>query len=269
MAERTRPPSSEIEALKKDIQLPGSKPYARLCAYGRNGSGKTRLGASFPNVLIVDCNDEGDRSVKGVPGTRVIHCTNWHRVGVAYWYLKTARHPFESVSIDTVTEMNNLAMDFVLDEAENRDPTREKAMPDRRAYGRTATLMRGMLYAYRNLPLHVIFLAQERIIRDPDTEEILEITVDLPNGSRGAAMSGAGILGRLTPKRVRVREDGRVVKRWQDQLFVEPDEIVWTKDRTNLLRPVLKDPTGDKIIAAWNSGKSTRRRSTRNAEAQR
>lgn len=253
MADRTRPPASEIKAIKDEIILPGSVPHVRLCAFGRNGSGKTRLGGSFPNVLVIDCNEEGDRSIKGVPGTRVIHVRTWEKIGTIYWYLKTAKHPFKSFAIDTITEMNAMAMDFVLGEAEQRDPTREKSMPGKRDYNRSGMLMRGMLLAYRNLPMNVIFLAQERIVRDPDTQEILDITVDLPAGCRGVAMGSAGILGRLEPKEVRVRRDGKVKREWQDTLRVGEHDLIKTKDRTNLLGPVLREPNAAKIIAAWKA----------------
>lgn len=253
MAERTRPTESEIEKLKKSIRKPGENPYAKICAYGRNGSGKTRLAASFPKVLIIDCNEEGDRSVKGQPGVRVLPARTWQRVGEAYWYLKDGNHPFESVALDTVTEMNGLALEFVLGEAEERDPTRERAQPDKRTWGRAGQLMRGMLLAYRNLPMHVIFCAQERRIRDQDTEELVEITVDLPNSSRGVAMGSVGILGRMMPQETRVKRGGKTRKEWIDRLVVAPNEIVQTKDRTAALGRVLRNPTGTKIIEAWAS----------------
>lgn len=253
MASRTKPASSEIEAFKKSIHPPGEDPYAKVCAYGRNGSGKTRLGGSAANAFLLDCGDKGDRSLKSRRDkVRVASASNWAQVGTAYWYLHSGNHPFGVVAIDTITEMQGLAMDFVLDEAEDRDPTREKSMPDKRSYGRAGQLMRGMLLAYRNLPMHVIFLAQERIIRDEDTKEIVEITVDLPAGSRGVAMGSVGVLGRLMPKEIRVKKGGKTKREWVDHLYVAPDEVTKTKDRTNLLGPSLRRPTLDKIIAAWN-----------------
>lgn len=250
---RTKPPSSEIEALKRRIRVPGSKEWLKICAYGPNGSGKTRLAGSAPKVLVIDINEEGDRSIKGMPGTRVIQVSTWEEIGRCYWYLQSGKHPFESVALDTLTEMQACALSFVLAEAENRDPTREKAMPDRRTWGRAGQLMRAMLVAYRNLPLHVIFTAQQRIVRDEDSGEIEEICPDLPNSSRGIAMGSVGILGRLMPREVRVRQDGKVRKVWRDQMMVGPHEIIQTKDRTGSLPPIISNPTIPDLIAVWNS----------------
>lgn len=252
-APKTKPSDRTIEALKKDIRLPGTNPYAKVCIYARNGGGKTRLAGSAPKCIILDCNEEGDRSIKGVKGVRVFPALNWERVGAFYWYLKSGNHPFESVAIDTVTGLNVLALDFVMNEAEERDPTRERAQADKRTWGRAGNLMRGMVYAYRNLPMHVIFCAQERRIRDQDTEELLEVTVDLPNSSRGAVMDSVGILGRMTPREVRVKRGGKIHKEWRDHLYLAPHEIIQTKDRTHSLGSVLRDPTMSKIIAAWEA----------------
>lgn len=249
----TEPSDRDLEALKERIRKPGSGPYAKVGVYGQNGSGKTRLAGSGPNVLLLDVNEEGDRSIKDQARARVLPISKWEEIGDAYWYLKSGKHPFKSVSVDTTTEMNALALSFVLAEAENRDPTREKAMPDRRTWGRAGQLMRAMLMAYRNLPMHVVFTAQERIIRDDDTGEIIEICPDLPGSSRGVFMGSVGILGRLTPKEVKVRKQGKVVRRWEDQLLVGPSETIRTKDRTNQLGIVVKQPTMAQIIEIWNS----------------
>lgn len=250
---RTKPPAEDIKELVARIRSPGGTPYAKVCVYGVNGSGKTRFAGSSPKVLILDISEEGDRSIKGVRGARVLPITNWVDIGNTYWWLKAGKHPFESVALDTITAMQELALGFVLGEAEERDPTREKQMPDKRTWGRAGQLMKGMLLAYRNLPLHVVFTAQERRIIDQDTEELTELTVDLPNSSRGVAMGCVGVLGRMTPREVRVKSGGKVGKKWLDHLIVGPNELIRTKDRTGALPPVIRKPTMPDLIEAWQS----------------
>lgn len=256
---RTQPPATQVAAMKKRIKKPGSGPYAKVCVYGPNGSGKTRFAASAPKVLLVDCSEEGDRSAKGMPGVRVIRIDKWEDIGVIYWWLKAGNHPFESVAIDTVTMMHELAMSFVLGEAEDRDPTRVRAMPQQKDWGRSGQLTKSMCLAFRNLPLHVVFTAQERTQEDRETEEILEITVDLPKNARGTITGAVGVLGKMDPEQVRVKtRQGKKKKIWKDRLLLGKDELMVTKDRTGpenkgVLPPVLVDPTMGQIIDAWNS----------------
>jgi AAA domain len=256
---RTKPPSTQIAAMKKRITKPGAGKWVKICAYGPNGSGKTRFAASAPKVLIIDINEEGDRSAKNIPGVRVIRIKKWEDIGVVYWYLESGDHPFESVAIDTVTKMHEMAMSFVLGEAEYKDLTRVRAMPQRKDWNRSGQLVKTMGLAFRNLPMHVIFTAQERKIRDDDTQEILERTVDLPAGARGTILDSVGIIGRMIPRQVRVKDShGKRKKIWVDHLVVGKHEIMVTKDRTGpeeggLLAPIIRRPTMDQIIHAWNS----------------
>lgn len=118
--------------------------------------------------------------------------------------------------------------------------------------------MRAQLLAFRNLPMHVIFLAQERVVNDEDTDEPVLHTPDLPAGSRGAAMGSVSFLGRIFSQEVKVRnkKTKEITTRWEDRLLIGPHEEFDTKDRTNSLggpTGVMRNPTMPKIIAANNA----------------
>lgn len=240
-------------------------PYVKLCAYGRNGSGKTRLGASGPNTLIIDINEEGTRSVRHTK-SHVIECNNFEDVGYAAWLLqgsprlkggglkvRTKGGPIrvQCLCIDTTTALNGVAMRQVLGDAEERDPSREPSMPDKRTYGRAGELVKAQILMFRNLPVHVIFLAQERTERDEDTGEVILTTADLPKGSRGTLLGACGIIGRIYPQQVKARRKGKVVRVWEDRLLVGPSEDYDTKDRTNALGNIVRSPTMNDIIKIW------------------
>jgi hypothetical protein len=248
---RTKPSSASVEELKKSIRRPGMGSKAKVLAYGANGSGKTRFCGTCPRLLLLDISEEGDRSIKERKGVRVLPVKNWETIGDAYWYLKSGDHPYEAVALDTITAMHELAMSMVLGEAEQRDPTREKAMPDKRSWGRSGQLTKAMLLAFRNLPMHVIFTAQERIIRDEDTEEVLEITPDLPAGARSTALGCVGIIGRMAPQQVRVKTKKGTTKKWVDYMATGRHGVMRTKDRTNALPDLWREPNMQHIIDIW------------------
>lgn len=240
------------------IDVAESDPYVKILVYGQNGGGKTRFGASADDTLIIDVTEEGTRSVKMSGAMRFPELGStitWPDFGDIYWFLKAGKHRFKVVTIDTVTAMNRVCLKHVLGEAEDRDPNREIGMPDRRAYGRAGELMRSQLLAFRNLPMHVVFLCQERVISDEDTEEPILHTPDLPGGSRGIAMGSVGIIGRIYAEEVRVRNKTtkKVTSKWQDRMLVGPHEEYSTKDRTNALGTVIRNPTLPQIIKVWNS----------------
>lgn len=226
-------------------------PYTKMLVYGPNGSGKTRLIAGFPRSVVLDIKEEGTRSAVGL-NARVFEAKTWDDIGSFYWYLASGKHPFKSVGIDTLSAMQNLAMAFVLDEKEARDPSAEKRMPDKRSYGRAGELVKGMILAFRDLEMNVIFTAQERSIKDDDTGEVLEYAVDLPAGSRGTATGSVAIVGYMQQREVRVRQKGKVKKVLKPVLTTRPsDQFRFLKDRTNNLGGVLVNPTAAKVLEAW------------------
>lgn len=240
------------------VSVDRASPYVKILVYGRNGAGKTRFAASAPDCLIIDVHEEGTRSARG-SGAKVFPdegMITWPDIGDIYWYLKAGKHPYKSVAIDTVTAMNRLCLRHVMGEAEDRDPNREIGLPDRRAYGRAGELMREQLLAFRNLPMHVIFTAQERVIKDEDTDEPVLHTPDLPAGSRGIAMGSVSIIGRIYRHEAKIRnkKTKEITTRWEDRMLVGPHEEFDTKDRTNNLGTVVRRPTMELVIEANKKG---------------
>lgn len=242
--------AKEIES--RIVSVDEADPYVKILVYGRNGMGKTRFAATGPKCLIVDIHEEGTRSAKG-SGSKKFSVQKWADIGDIYWFLKAGNHPYESVALDTLTAMNRLCLNMVMGEAEDRDPNREIGMPDRRSYGRAGELMRNQLLAFRNLPMHVIFTAQERVISDEDGDEPVLHTPDLPAGSRGIAMGSVGIIGRIYQQQVKIRNKRtkQITEKWEVRMLVGPHDTFDTKDRTGELGNVIRNPTMQSIITKW------------------
>lgn len=260
MAQARTKDARAIKELAGRIQsVDDINPYVKVTVFGPNGAGKTRLIASGPKPLILDINEDGTRSAVG-SGSKRLEISKWDDIGHAYWLLKglldRGKCPWRTLGVDTVTAMYSLAMDFVLEEAEARDPSREKKSPTKRDYGRANKLVEGMILAFKGLDMHVVFTGQMRSIRDDDTGEIEEYAFDLPQGCRGAVTGYTGVVGFMAQQRVKRRDPKtRKVKRTMvSTLTVQPtDEMPFLKDRTNSLGSVVVAPTMPKIIEAWTN----------------
>lgn len=235
------------------VPVSEAEPWIRIMAYGRNGSGKTRFAATGPKPLIIDVNEKGTKSVRRYKGAEVFPARSWEDITYAYWFLKSSRHEYETVVIDTLTNMQHMCMAHVLGEAEDRDPNRPPSMPDRRAWGHLAELMKPLILNFRNLPMHVAFTAQERTIGEEE-EGTLEYVPDLSPGSRGVAMGAVDIIGRTYQKEVRtVKKEGerrKEIKTWESRMLVGPHDEYTTKDRTGALGRIIRKPTMQQIIDA-------------------
>jgi hypothetical protein len=239
---------------RRIVGIEEADPYVKLLAYGRNGSGKTRLVAGAPELLLIDVNEKGTTSARQFKGVKVFHAKSWADIVYSYWYLKEGNHPYKSVSIDTTTMMQKACIKQVLKEGEDRDPSKDPKSMSQREWGKVAELMGEMLLNFRNLDMHVLFTAQERTVDDPD-EETRERVPDLSPGSRGTLTSCVGIIGRVYKKEVRTVDAKRKkeVSKWETRMLVGPSDEFITKDRTGQLGRIMRNPTMAQIIAAWGS----------------
>ena len=233
------------------VPVDQANPHVKILVYGRNKKGKTRFCGSAPNVLVVDVNERGTLSIRG-SGAKVFPMRTWGDIDEVYWYLKRGDHDYETVAIDTLTALNALCLSHVLKEGHDRDSTKDPKMPRRQDYGKVAEMMKFEILRFRNLPMHVIFTAQERTVGDPEEGEDVVACPDLPAGSRGTAMGSVSIVGRVYRKRVKRRnkKTRRVVSKWQTMLWVGDHEDFEAGDRTNSLGKVVTNPTMPKVIEA-------------------
>lgn len=246
-----------IAAVKRRIvPVRDAEPYVKILVYGRNGKGKTRFAATAPKPLVIDINEKGTRSVRNYKDVDVLPVSKWPDIVYAYWMLREGDHRYESVVIDTLTAMQHLCMRHVLGEEADRDPHKDPNMPSRREWGKLAELMKPLILQFRNLPMHVIFTAQERVTSDSeggdDDAAAVEHVPDLSPGSRGVAMGAVEVIGRIYQREVRAvhPRTKKEVTKWETRMLVGPHEAYATKDRTGALGRVLREPSVPKIIQA-------------------
>lgn len=219
--------------------------------------GKTRLACSFPKTLVIDVNEEGTRSAREFRGTKVFSVREWNDIVAIYWYLQRGEHDFESVAIDTISQLNDMALRRALKENVARDPNKDPKQPTRRDYGKSKELMNNILLMFRNLPMHVIFIAQERTEGDPEEGEEIVHVPQVQSAVRGTAMGAVGIIGRVFQKEVKVKsKKGRRKTRWVTCMLVGPHEEYASKDRTagsGILGRIAVNPSGKTIIQSWEA----------------
>jgi hypothetical protein len=158
---------TEESILTKATPVKGTDDYLTALVYGRSGSGKTTLAATFPKkILLLDVRDKGTDSIKDVEGIDVFNVTTWLEFEAIYWALAEGKHEYKTVAIDTISNLQELAME----EVKRREHVDADASMSQRLWGDSSRILQQWIYHYRDLPLNVIFLAQERSKRGTDDE---------------------------------------------------------------------------------------------------
>ena len=133
----------------------------KVLIYGASGSGKTSFAGTAPNViwaaaekglLSVAHTNPQYKEIKSVQDLKDLHT-----------FLNAGGHGYETVVIDTITELN---------ERIKEDLERKRGgQMQIRDWGTLAKQIRGVLRDFADLNMHVIFLAQESVVKDDERIE--------------------------------------------------------------------------------------------------
>lgn len=156
----------DIEEKITDLESEVLDMSPAFVVFGAEGVGKTTLASFAPNALFIDV--EGGRSsiLKTKNKPKILAADNVKDLGEIFIYLKANPDKFDSVIIDTITEVEKW---FLMDIVESRaaeDPGKDPNFITQNDYGRGSTRMRKMIRKFRSLDMITIFLAHEREDKD-------------------------------------------------------------------------------------------------------
>ena len=244
-ASKIREAQKRIHPVDEDFQ------YLNMLVYGKPKKGKTTFGASGPKpVLIVDCNEHGTLSVRRFSQVEVFRLEEWKDIDLVYWFLHKGDHQFKTVVIDTVTSLAQLCMKFVLGDEVARDPTKDPVMASKREWGKVAQLMGTEILKFRNLPMHTVFLAQERRGFSEDDEEAPEVMPAVSPSVQNQLTPAVDIIGRIYVKEVVTKgkgdEEPKGKGEYEHRMLIGDHEVYTTGDRSDAGLPKVLRLNGDK-----------------------
>lgn len=236
--------------------------------YGGSGTGKTTVAGTFPTPhLLLDINDQGTESVMDIEGIDVKKINTWDDFELVYWWLKKNPKKYKTLTVDTVTQLQQVAIEKVLTD-NDKDPSQAGGWGamTKREWGQLSALMKEWITNLRDLPMEVIFLAQERLteseIDDPEVQLSPEVGPRLSPSVASHLCAEVQVVGctfiRRKVKVKRVRGKKKEVSRIQYCMRLGPDPIYTTKARKPKaikLPSVLVDPTYDSLTKSLKGEK--------------
>lgn len=230
--------------------------------YGRSGTGKTTVAGTFPTpMLFIDVKDQGTDSIADVKGIDVLEVETWDDFEVAYWWLIKNPGKYKSVVIDTITQLQQVALEKILTDNE-KDASRagDWGVMTKREWGQVASLMKMWITNLRDLPVEVVFLAQDRLSEaetsDPEIQLDPEVGPRLSPSVAAHLNAEVSVIGcTFIRRKTTIRGKGKrkkEVSKTQWCLRVGPNPVYVTKARKPkgiTLPSVLVDPSYEELIA--------------------
>ena len=239
------------------------KRYPRLLIYSRNKKGKTTFGTSggVDRTLVLDPEHGTDEMKTKDP--HVWHIERWEDLDDAYNFLRHGTHTYQWVVVDGLTKIANMSLKYVMKLQEEKSLDRIPGMVQQRDYGKSGELMKDFLTRFHNLPMGVIFTAQERMEESKDSEEDEDIedsgvmfVPDLPKGVRSYVNSIVDVIGRLYVVKV---DDNKAERR----LWIGESLKYDTGYRSDYSLPdYIRSPSIPKLVRLMRTGSATAKKAS-------
>lgn len=215
----------------------------------------------------MDIKDSGDDSITGTDGLDVTDINSWDDFEMTYWWLKSNPTKYKTLVLDTMSQLQQLAIVKVLeDKKKDAERAGDWGVMTKREWGDVASLMKTWIINLRDLPMDVVFIAQDRTfnVGEEDAAEGLEPEVG-PGLSPSIAKhlnAAVHVIGNTfvrretTTKKVKQASTGKILTKETETiqycLRVGPNPVYITKVRKpkHIIPPsVIVNPSYDALMA--------------------
>lgn len=194
-----------------------------ICIYGKSGSGKTSLIGTMPGKgLVIDVPQlEGGTFVLEDQADHidVVPVATWRAINEIWWHLNGNTHEYKWVALDSITALQELAKRHTIAE---RNLDADPHMISLNEYGKIGRLVGELVYKFRTLKIHQVFIAQEK--RSQRDDEPVMIEPDVMPSALSMFIPTLTLVGRLS---VEMGEEG-----WERHLRIGTHEKYQTKARS-------------------------------------
>lgn len=241
-------------SLPKIAELPiyrvsQAEPRVNMLVYGESGVGKTRLAGSadavpaLRRVLLIDV-EGGTLSLRDVyPDVDTVRVKSWVEMQSVYDALYSGRYDFNTIIIDSLTEIQKMSMDGIMRKLVEEYEERSADVPGLREWNINLEQTRKFVRAFRDLPMNTVFTSLVKSDKNPRTGAIKR----KPSLSGKLADEVAGFLDIVVY--MYAKEIDGENKRL---LLCTSTEDTVAKDRSNNLPVTMEDPTMASIWKALN-----------------
>jgi AAA domain len=218
--------------------------YMNILLYGNSGVGKTTLAGSADEVpamrpvLFIDVEGGTESLRHSYSDVRVLRVRNWTDMQNVYSELYKGDHPYQTVVLDSLTEIQKFNMYGIMNTLTQQRPDLDPDIPGMREWGKNIEQLRKMVRGFRDLPMNTIFTALVKSDKDARTGIIKE--KPMMSGKLADEIAAfLDIVGYYYVKQTGAGEDTK----FERILLTQSTEQQVAKDRSGKLPQIVLSPT--------------------------
>lgn len=269
-ARRTRKAPVKKKVTSQFIALSELKEPKNILIYGDSGVGKTVWACSDDNVGIIAVENGTESALRQDSSAQVWPVSTWKDLEDVYTYLNdNPDHGFKWIVLDSLTQMQQLALRAILDQAVKENGARDLDIPAIQDHQKWQNMFKRFVLAFCDLDVNVIFTALSLKAEDEEGEPFL--TPDLAGKGYQISqwvcgqMSSYGYMKAIN-KPIKDGETGEVKKDSNGTVRRKVSRrITWTntgvirgKDRFDVLAPHTYDLSLKEISEMIDAGPKAR-----------
>lgn len=211
--------------------------WTKVLLYGDLGVGKTVWAADSPRPLLVAI-ENGAKSLlnhEQTSNARVMEYRSVRQVEALAEKLQEGKlQEFDTIILDTFSELQRLVLDRHLEEQHRRDPDKSLYTPQGKDYQNNGEHMRRIAAAFRDVPRNVIFTSHEKEDKNEETGAIF-IRPDLAPKVAKTLGGYVDLVGRITSN---MADDA---DSYESEVRIRPSGRIMAKTRIKSLPTILKN----------------------------
>jgi phage nucleotide-binding protein len=215
--------------------------FTKVLLYGDLGVGKTAWACDAPNVLLVAI-ENGAKTLLNHEATNKAHVMEYRSVkqveALAAKLAEGKLEQFDTIVLDTFSELQRLVLDKHMEEQHRRDPDKSLYTPQGKDYQNNGEHMRRIAAAFRDVPRNVIFTSHEKEDKNEETGAVF-IRPDLAPKVAKTLGGYVDVVGRMTSS----MGDDSKPETFESEVRVRPSGRIMAKTRIMSLPTILKNST--------------------------
>jgi phage nucleotide-binding protein len=219
-----------------------------MLVYGDSGIGKTVLAGTAPKALFIAIESGVIAAKRQGSKAKVWPVKTWEDVQRAYiWLRDNPNHGFEWVVIDSLTDMQEKALRWILDRAKADNSNRDEDIPAIQDHQKWQNMFKRFVDQFNDLPVNVLYTALEMKKEDEEANDVvLPLILGKDYGISQAICGKMHVVGRMSKKVLGKGDERKTVRR----ILFEALPPYFAKDRYDCLGRFFPNPTVPKIQAA-------------------